>query len=63
MYFKFFSFGTFTEHAVAGEVLSWADSTISNKEGAHLVDKLILNDGRPFALTFSSGGNIDVVAG
>ena len=63
MYFNFFSFGTFTEHAVAGEVLSWADSTISNKEGARLVDKLIFNYGRPFALTFSNGGNIDVVAG
>ena len=61
MYFNFFSFGTFT--AMAGEVLSWADSTISNKEGARLVDKLIFNDGRPFALTFSSGRNIDVVAG
>ena len=48
---------------MAGEVLSWADSTISNKEGARLVDKLIFNDGRPFALTFSSGGNIDVVVG
>ena len=24
---------------------------------------MIFNDGRPFALTFSSGGNIDVVAG
>ena len=45
MYFNFFSFGTFTEHAVAGEVLSWADSTISNKEGARLVDKLIFNYG------------------
>ena len=45
MYFNFFSFDTFTEHVVAGEVLSWADLIISNKERAHLVDKLIFNDG------------------